>query len=61
MALGGGFDWNVGNLVIRVPQIDYFPWVKSSEILNDSWIKSDETLNNFRISAGVLFRFGNRR
>ena len=48
MALGGGLDWGKGRIGIRAPQVDYFP------------LRSDgSTLNNFRISAGVVFRFGN--
>jgi opacity protein-like surface antigen len=49
MAFGGGVDWNMGKLTIRLPQIDYFPW-----------INTDEVLNNFRLSAGVVLKFGRK-
>ena len=47
MALGGGIDWGKGRVGLRAPQIDYFPLRKT-----------DVNLNNFRISAGLVFRFG---
>jgi len=54
MAVGGGIDWKIGSLVIRAPQIDYFPWSfgGDSDDYYNPWIK------NLRISAGVVFRFG---
>ena len=61
MAVGGGIDWKIGSLVIRAPQVDYFPWSfggsSYSGPYNDNespWVK------NLRISAGVVFRFGGK-
>ena len=52
MALGGGLDWNIGRLVIRAPQIDYFPW----RFVGESGYYDDKGkhMKNIRISAGVV-------
>jgi hypothetical protein len=48
MALGGGFDWNVGeSFGIRIAQVDYLMTRFASD-----------TQNNLRFSAGVVLRFG---
>jgi hypothetical protein len=50
MAIGGGVDVKVNDkLAIRVIQADFAPI-----------FYHDGTVNNARISAGVVFRFGNR-
>jgi opacity protein-like surface antigen len=47
MALGGGFDYNLGkNLAVRVGQFDYLPTRFG-----------DSTQNNFRYSTGIVFKF----
>jgi hypothetical protein len=52
MALGGGFDLNLNrNVAIRLGQVDY--------ILTRFREPERITQNNFRVSTGMVFRFGN--
>lgn len=50
MAFGGGLDINMGkNFALRIVQADYL----MTKAL-------DDTQNNFRIGAGIVFRFGTK-
>jgi hypothetical protein len=53
MATGGGVDWSVSRrYAIRVAQFDYF-------LTNHNGFFGGTHQNHFRVSAGIVFKFGN--